>query len=193
MEGCPGLGTRDQAKPGGDSAADQAHPCAAESHEAEMSERIAGLSDQALLEERAAIDAELKRRGLSGDIGEIGERLAIEYFNRTAGLPGLAPAPRGTKNIDAISRTGDRYSIKTLMRAKKTGTIYPSEGGGDHPLFEFILILTLSDRYELQGIYRLSWEQFVQLRSWDRRMNAWYLIRSSRVLGAAEALMAPNV
>lgn len=157
-----------------------------------MSQRIEELSDQALLEERAAIDAELKRRGLSGDIGEIGERLAIEYFNRTAGLPGLAPAPRGTKNIDAISRTGDRYSIKTLMRAKKTGTIYPGEGGGDHPLFEFILILVLSDRYELQGIYRLSWEQFVQLRSWDRRMNAWYLIRSSRVLGAAEALMASN-
>lgn len=158
-----------------------------------MSERLAGWSDQALLEEKAAIDSELKRRGLSGDIGEIGERLAIEHFNRTAALSGLAPAPRGTKNIDAISRSGDRYSIKTLMRAKKTGTIYPGEASGDHPLFEFILILILSDRYELRAIYRLSWEQFVDLRSWDKRMNAWYLARSSRVLDAAEALFLPSV
>ena len=27
--------------------------------------------------------------------------------------------------MDALSRNGDRYSIKTAWKAKKTGTIYP--------------------------------------------------------------------
>ena len=37
-------------------------------------------------------------------IGDLGEYLAVEYYNNTAGLPTLAAAPIGTENIDAISR-----------------------------------------------------------------------------------------
>jgi len=72
------------------------------------------------------------------------------------------------------------------MKAKKTGTIYPAEPSDNRPMFEYLLIVLLSDRCELQKIYRISWEQFVELRSWDKRMNAWYLTKSQRVFSAAE-------
>lgn len=146
------------------------------------------LKAQELLNLRAEIEKELVSRGLSSAVGEIGERLAIEHFGRRPDLPVLVSAPRGTKNIDAISRAGERYSIKTLQRARKTGTIYPDPDESTHPSFEYILILLLSERYELERIYRLSWAQFVELRSWDKRMNAWYLARSARVFDVAEDL-----
>ncbi|MBP3983601.1 hypothetical protein J5837_04105 [Pseudoxanthomonas helianthi] len=146
------------------------------------------LGVQELLDLRAEIEKELASRGLSSAVGDIGERLAIEYFAKRPDLPVLVPAPRGTKNIDALSRRGERYSIKTLQRARKTGTIYPDPEENCHPMFEYMLIVLLSNRYELQKLYRLSWDQFVQLRSWDRRMHAWYVARSGRVLDAAEDL-----
>lgn len=146
------------------------------------------LEEQQLFDLRAGVDQELARRGLSGAIGDIGERLAIRHFAGRPNLPVLAPAPRGTKNIDAISRSGERYSIKTLQKARKTGTVYPDSEDGGHPMFEYMLIVLLSDRCELLKIYRLTWTQFLQVRSWDKRMNAWYVARSGRALSVAEDL-----
>lgn len=54
---------------------------------------------------------ELKARGVirtNNLLGDLGEYLAIECYNHTAGLPTLAAAPISTENIDAISRKGDR-------------------------------------------------------------------------------------
>ncbi|MEY8174900.1 hypothetical protein [Burkholderia multivorans] len=55
------------------------------------------LEDIQLLELRAAIDAEARKRGLSFNVDEIGEKLAISLFKERPDLPVLAPAPRGTK------------------------------------------------------------------------------------------------
>lgn len=153
-----------------------------------MSADYESLSVQELLDVRAEVDRELARRGVSGAIGDIGERLAIEFFAKRPDLPTLLPAPRGTKNIDAISRQGERYSIKTLLKARKTGTVYPDAEGSEHPMFEYMLILLLGERCELQKVYRLAWADFLKVRSWDKRMNAWYVARSTRALGAAEDL-----
>lgn len=152
---------------------------------------LEGLDTRELFELRASLERELARRGLSSSIGDIGERLALEHFASRSDLPVLAPAPRGTKNIDAISRQGDRYSIKTLLKARKTGTIYPEQDGNDHPMFEYMLIVLLDEHCQLQKLYRLTWAQFLEVRSWDSRMKAWYVARSARVLGAAEDLTSP--
>jgi hypothetical protein len=141
------------------------------------------LGDIDLLELRSAVDKEARHRGLSFSVGEIGEKLAISLFKERPDLTVLAPAPRGTKNIDAISRDGNRYSIKTLQRAKKTGTVYPDSVDKDRRLFEFILIVLINDEFSLERIIELSWEQFCAVRSWDVRMNAWYIARSHRALG----------
>lgn len=143
---------------------------------------LKSLDDGGLLDLRTAVDREARHRGLSFNVGEIGEKLAIALFKERSDLPVLAPAPRGTKNIDAISRDGNRYSIKTLQRAKKTGTIYPDPVDKHRRLFEFILIIMVNDEYSLERVIELDWDQFCSVRSWDVRMNAWYVARSHRAL-----------
>ena len=131
----------------------------------------------------------MHRRGLTFSVGSLGEKLAIDYFNSTPGYPMLIAAPAGTKNVDALSRDGERYSIKTLLRARKTGTVYPDSDNPDRQLFEWILVVHLQPDHGLKSIHRFSWEQFVSLRKWDKRMGAWYISPSSETLRAGELVM----
>lgn len=140
------------------------------------------LHDDELISLRAALDAEMRKRGIAFSVGQIGERLVIDYFCNTPGLPNLQDAPRGTKNVDALSRNGDRYSIKTICNAKKTGTIYPDTNNKDKQLFEYLLIVTLTKEWNLYSIYQLDWNLFVKKRLWDKRMSAWYLGVSHKLL-----------
>ena len=81
--------------------------------------KVESLSDDELILLRAALEVEMRKRGLGFSVGQIGESLVIRHFNSTPGLPNLLPAPTGTKNVDALSRNGDRFSIKTVWHAKK--------------------------------------------------------------------------
>ena len=147
------------------------------------------LSDEELIRLRAALEVEMRKRGVSFSVGQIGEDSAIDYFNSTPGLPNLLPAPTGTKNVDALSRNGDRYSIKTIWNAKKTGTIYPDDSNKNKQLFEFLLITKLNDELSLKEIYEFTWEQFIKVRSWDKRMNAWYVGCSTKNLKQGKLIL----
>ena len=153
---------------------------------------ISDLSDDQLINLKVDTDAELARRGIKLNVGDRGEKLAIEYFNSTSGLPNLLQAPTGAKNVDALSRDGDRYSIKTFMKAKKTGSIYPDNEDRDKQLFEYLVIVRLDDKYQLDSIYRYSWDDFTKVRAWDKRMNAWYVPLSRKNLKLAEVLSEKN-
>jgi len=137
---------------------------------------------------RANIETELNRRGISFNVGEVGEKLVISFFNSKPGLPNLLQAPVGAKNVDALSRDGERYSIKTFMKAKKTGTVYLDEKDRDKQLFEYLVVAKLDTNYQLFAIYRYPWGDFVRIRAWDRRMNAWYLSLSKKNLDMAELI-----
>jgi len=147
------------------------------------------LSDDKLIILRANVEAELYRRGIAFSVGEIGEKLAISFFNSKPGLPNLLQAPAGAKNVDALSREGDRYSIKAFMKAKKTSTVYPDGKDRDKQLFEYLIVVKLDTNYQLVAIYRYSWEEFVKFRAWDKRMNAWYLPLSKKNLTVAEIIL----
>ena len=150
---------------------------------------IKNYSEWDLFKLRVQIDAELQDRGISLDVGTLGEKYCIKYFNDTAGLPNLLQAPTGAKNVDALSREGDRYSIKTFKKAKKTGTIYPDSRNPDKQLFEYLVIIELNILYQLCGVYRYTWEKFLEIRAWDKRMNAWYVPLSRKNLNQAEILL----
>lgn len=130
---------------------------------------------------------ELKRRGVirtNNVIGELGEYLAITYYNKTPGLPNLSPAPIGTENIDAISRKGDRYSIKSTSNTT-TGVFYGLEPKDsdipDMQKFEYVIICKFDDDYELNLILQMDWNTFLQNKRWHRRMNAWNLSLTKRL------------
>lgn len=142
------------------------------------------MADEELLRLRANLRAEFRKRRLADSVGTIGESLAMEFFRKNSGLPKLQLAPTGTKNVDALSRNGDRYSIKTVCEGSKTGTIYPERDNRNKQLFEFMLVLKLAEDWSLQAVHQLSWEQFVEIRSWDKRMNAWYIAYNRTKLAA---------
>lgn len=146
---------------------------------------LTDLEDNELVRLRAALDVEMKSRKLAITVGQMAEQLAIQFFNATSGHPKLQPAPVGTANVDALSRKGDRYSIKGILNAKKTGTIYPDSEDPKKQLFEFILIVKMDRDWSLQAIYEMDWKTFCECRSWDKRMNAWYVAASAKALSRA--------
>lgn len=149
---------------------------------AEIQEQLPVLPDLDLLRLRARVAAELKRRGLASNVGQAAETLVIAFYNSTPGRPNLQPAPTGTQNVDALSRRGDRYSIKGVLDGRKTGTIYPDRDDRDKQLFEYLLIVRIDEDWQLIDIYEFDWKTFVEVRSWDSRMNAWYVGLAAKTL-----------
>jgi hypothetical protein len=148
-----------------------------------------GISNDELFSIRVLVDKEFKRREIRFDVGDIGETVVIDFFNKTPGLSNLSRASRGTRNVDAISRNGDRYSIKTLKSAKKTGTVYPDSAEENKQLFEYMLLVQLNEEYELKSVHRFSWQQFLKVRSWDKTMKAWYIPKTAKALNQSETIL----
>lgn len=146
------------------------------------------LTSDELITLRIEIEREMHSRGISFSVGEIGEKIAIDYFKSTPGLSNLIAAPTGAKNVDALSRNGERYSIKTIKKGKKTGTIYPDDQDPDKQLFEYLLIVKLHSDFTLDALYQFSWKQFLKVRSWDKRMNAWYVSLSKNSIDKGDCL-----
>lgn len=155
----------------------------------EPSDELVFLSDLDLLRLRARVAAELKKRGLALNVGQVAESLAIATYNATPGRANLQPAPTGTQNVDALSRRGDRYSIKGVLDARKTGTVYPDREDPDKQLFEYLIVVRIDADWQLVALYEFDWKTFCEVRSWDRRMNAWYVGLAARTLARATQVM----
>lgn len=136
--------------------------------------------DTEIISMRIQIEKEFKRRKIKFSVGEIGETIAIDYFNSTPGLSNLQRAPTGTKNVDALSRKGERYSIKTIKDGSKSGTVYPDATDKNKQLFEYLLLTLLDDDHNLKSLIRFSWEQFNKVKKWDKTMNAWYISKAKK-------------
>ncbi len=127
------------------------------------------------------VKIELKRRGLvrtNNIVGERGEFVAVEKYNNTPGLPNLQKAPEGTQNVDALSRKGERYSIKTItLPGKTTGVFYGMEKDDSRieKKFEFVIIVLIDSDLTPVNIYEINWETFMKLRRWHSRMKAYNL------------------
>jgi hypothetical protein len=111
-------------------------------------------------------------------IGDLGEYLAIEHFNKTSNLSNLQEAPAGTQNIDAISRDGERYSVKSTTNIT-TGVFHGLEPKNSNKpnkqKFEYVLIMKFNNNYEIEKIIQLDWKLFLKHKKWHKTMNAWNL------------------
>jgi hypothetical protein len=136
----------------------------------------------------------LKQRGIlrtNNVIGELGEFSAINYYNKTPGMPNLQAAPVGTQNIDAISREGERYSIKSTS-GNTTGVFFGLQAKGsaesEKQKFEYVIICSFDENCELQGIYQLTWDMFLKHKHWHSRMQAWNLTLSKNLIADAKII-----
>lgn len=132
---------------------------------------------------------ELKKRDIvrtKNITGELGEYLAVQYYNSDPKLQNLQFAPPSTENIDAISRKGERYSIKTITNMGATGVFYglPPKDSKDQILqkFEYVIIVKLTDDFELENILELTWSQFLENKKWHSRMQAWNLSYTNKLI-----------
>jgi hypothetical protein len=46
----------------------------------------------------------------------------------------------------------------------------------------------MNEDWSLNSIYQFPWAKFAELRSWDKRMNAWYIGCSEKTLRAASII-----
>ena len=125
---------------------------------------------------------EMKSRGIirtKNVLGDIGEYLAIQYYNKTSGLPTLQTTAVGTQNIDAICCSSkERYSIKSTTTGI-TGIFYGLQEIGstipDKQEFEYVIICEFDKNYELRRILELPWDKFLIHKHWHKRAMAWNL------------------
>ncbi len=123
--------------------------------------------------------------------GDLGEYIVMDYYNKTKGLPKLQFAPPSTKNIDAISVNGERYSIKCIT-TNTTGAFYGIERDAKkdevRPLFEYVVVIKLDENYQPELIIQVDWETFFKYKHWHSRINAYNLLITKALLEDAEVI-----
>lgn len=128
---------------------------------------------------------EIRSKNITGDRGE---QIAINYYSTTKGLPKLQMAPPSTKNIDAISIKGERYSIKTISHPNKTTGVFHGYGTPSNPIeekmFEYLIVVVVRN-YQPELIAELSWEDFYKQKRWHSTMRAYNITLSKAVLDNA--------
>jgi hypothetical protein len=120
-------------------------------------------------------------------IGDLGEWYAIDHYTRTLSKPTLTQAPPSTKAHDAVDRrTGAKYAIKTVrVSSKTTGVFYGISTTNSkmhcRQVFDYLIIVVLSDSLTVQSIYELPWDEFKKNMKWHSRMMAWNVTVTKRL------------
>ncbi|MFZ2832218.1 MAG: hypothetical protein WAZ40_03635 [Minisyncoccia bacterium] len=155
------------------------------------------LNDEELWLNYGETQQELKKRNLvrtNNMVGERGEFLAVETYNSIPGLPKLQAAPEGTQNVDALSRKGERYSIKTISEpGTTTGVFYGCGDNNDEnppeKKFEYVIIVQILKNYKPKRILELTWEQFLKYRKWHSTMRAWNLSVTKTLISESKIIL----
>ena len=140
---------------------------------------------------------ELKDRGVlrtKNIVGELGEYFAIDYYNSNPKLPSLSIAPITVKNIDALSRNGEIYSIKTVSSRKgTTGSFWdPKSIEENNQKFHFLIIVILDEDYSVAKILELTWDDFIKHKKYNKRMNNYNISVTNKLLNEVKIVYEKN-
>jgi hypothetical protein len=153
-----------------------------------MGVNLEKMSNEELVSLFAEILKILKQRGVlrTGNfLGDLGEYLAIHYYNKISGRPKLKIAPPGTKAFDAESGGGLYYSIKSA-RGGSTGVFHGLNDKGskkrEQKKFDYAVVVQFDNDYTVKRIFELTWKNFLKHKSWHSTMRAWYLGTGKKVI-----------
>ena len=129
-----------------------------------------------LISPNSDIHKELRKREVirtKNITGELGEYYVVQYYNNTPGQTNLFLPGPGVKNIDVLSRNGERCSIKTISgNNRTTGSFWnPDSIKNNQKTFEYLIICILDDYYSLNMILELTWNDFIKFKKFNKRMN----------------------
>ncbi len=152
------------------------------------------LNNKEIINLYSNIITELKERKIirtKNLLGDLGEFLAIEHYCNIAGLPNLQAAPPGTQNIDAISRKGERYSIKSTS-GNLTSVFYglndPDSTEEELHKFEFVIVVLFSDEFKLNKILEVPWPLFLKHKRWHKTMRGWNIPITKKLMSEANKI-----
>jgi len=140
----------------------------------ELKKLLDDAEDEELWNYYGIVESELKKRGrLSGNItGDRGEALALKFYNSTPHEPKLQLAPPGTKYIDAISREGKRYAIKSVkINTTSTGTFQADDFTEQR--FDFLILVRLDEHYNPVEILEMPWKKVNKMKQYHKTMKAY--------------------
>ena len=123
-------------------------------------------------------------------VGELGEYYVIDFFNKTSSLPNLTLAPPGVQNIDALSRNGEIYSIKTISsRNGTTGSFWdPKSIENNEKKFDYLIIAILNKKYALDMMLQLTWSEFFEYKRFNKRMNNYNISVTKTLMNNVEVI-----
>ena len=130
---------------------------------------------------------ELRERGVlktKNLVGELGQYYAGDFYYNHSKLPNLFSAPLGVQNVDALSRNGELYSIKTVSsRGGTTGSFLgPDSINKNEQKFHYLLIVILDDAYALDMILELTWDDFIKHKKFNSRMNNYNITATKKLI-----------
>ena len=140
---------------------------------------------------------ELKERGVlrtKNVVGELGEHYAVDFYNNSPKLPNLSFAPPGVQNIDALSRNGEIYSIKTVSsRIGTTGSFWDPESIiRNEQKFHYLLIVIIDNSYSLDMILELTWDDFFEYKKFNKRMNNFNISLTNKLINSVKLIYENN-
>ena len=138
---------------------------------------------------------ELKRRGVlrtKNIVGELGEYYAIQFYKKindkiyvaNKKLPNLTLAGETTKNVDALSKEGKIYSIKCISSTKgTTGSFWDPESiNANKKSFDFLIIVILDEKYQVDKMLEMTWDDFFKHKRYNRRMNNYNISVTNHII-----------
>ena len=154
------------------------------------------LSDEALMQlisPSSNVIKELKNRKIirtKNIVGEIGEYYAIKFYNKLKNLPNLTLAPPGVKNVDALSRDGEIYSIKCISSLSGTTGSFcdPESIEKNNQKFHFLIIVILDENYGVEKILELTWEDFMKYKKYNKRMNNYNISITKTIINQVKII-----
>ena len=161
-----------------------------------MPNNLATLSTEELISAYGDLIQLLKQRGVihtKNVVGDIGEHLAVNYYNSRTDLAKLERSQTNTTDVDATVGN-DRYSIKSTT-VNRTGAFHlPDTLTTEHtdaPAFEYVVVVMLTDTYRLQRIQQFTWREFLSVKTWSKRQKAWFIPLTRDVLTRGKQIYPP--
>jgi len=121
-------------------------------------------------------------------VGELGQYYAVDFYNNHSKLPNLFSAPPGVQYVDALSRNGELYSIKTVSsRVGTTGSFWDSDSiNKSEQKFHYLLIVILDDAYALDMILELTCDDFLKYKKFNSRMNNYNISVTKKLINSVK-------
>ena len=134
------------------------------------------LNNEELIKLYPKLLQELKNRKIirtNNLIEDLGEHIAVNYYNNNFPLPKLTLNVKSAKNVDANSSQGERYAIKSVS-TNSTGVFHSIPiNDSDRVYFEYLIIVMFDKNYSLKEIYELTWQDFIKYRKLKKPENKW--------------------